>query len=81
MVHLFHLKLEIIAIFIHILVNTSNYPDFGTKSLLVIRERLRKGKISEIKMVLYLRMRMRSYLSREGDVEKLGLRGTVRKKI
>ena len=57
MAHLFHLKLEIIAIFIHILVNTSNYPDFGTKSLLVIRERLRKGKISKIKMVLWLRMR------------------------
>ena len=76
MAHLFHLKLEIIAIFIHILVNTSNYPDFGTKSLLVIRERLRKGKISKIKMVLWLRMRMRmrSYLSRERDVEKLGLR-------
>ena len=56
------------------MVNTSNYPDFGTKSLLVIRERLRKGKISKFKMVLWLRMRMRSYLSREGDVEKLGLR-------
>ena len=77
MAHLFHLKLEIIAIFIHILVNTSNYPDFGTKSLLVIRERLRKGKISKIKVVLWLR---RSYPSRE-RCGVIRFEITVRKKI